>query len=63
MLYCLADRLLLLKCYDNKMVKLRGCPSEAHVAGQQQQKKNEEKGTQNEMPLLRQSESVLGRLI
>ena len=27
MLYRLADRLLLLKCYDNKMVKLPGCSS------------------------------------
>ena len=28
-----------IKCYDNKMVKLPGCPSVAHVAGQQKEKK------------------------
>ena len=38
MLYKLADRLSLLKCYDNKMVKLPGCSSvegHLHVANQQ----------------------------
>ena len=45
MLYRLADRLLLLKYYDNKMVKLPGVPLfwHLHVADQQQQQKKTNK--------------------
>ena len=41
MLLKLADRLLLLKCYDRKMVKLPGCSFVVypHVADQKKKKK------------------------